>query len=456
MFGGVMTAGLAADGANTLVIEDRSEARLRATDQQSAPGTSSPAFDFTTTPSIRLQIVGRRLDWGVGGSYTFTAANIGQSDGAGVTNFGTGTTALGWHDRHLRLRIEEDGSYGSVNFAYLTPTTPAALIARVPGMAAPTVSTAFTRFTARTIDYFSSDSTLAITWTVDRRWIWNLTGGYMASGGANFQSRNLTEGGVASQRLGHGLTTLTYRFDKQNDGILSLGGRHNDTSVVADFGPLPAAGITPDAPPSAGIAAPIPLAFEGLSTDEGDASLTWRRTWSRQIDSTLQGGASVIHQRLPDTGWKPVPTGEAVLSEKFGRGGLTGTATEAVYLIPTFDFITGSVTVPITASVTSTILEHKRTYNAEVGFTKTTGLLRSGPITTATGGFNGTTLPVVTPDYLVIDGGASVTQALSHRFDVAGGFRISWQQTEGAQQAPPFTSGTVFVAFVYHEPPIHF
>lgn len=459
-----MSASLAAEGANTLIVEERTEAHLRATVPSTATIGGNPAFDFTTTPTLRLDIKQRRWDWTIGGAYTFTAADIAQPGAQQFTNFGSGTTGFSWNNRHVQMRLQEDGSYGQVNFSFLNPTS----IAPQPGAMKAATNPSVNRITTRTVLYYSSQSSLSIIGQVDRRWTLSLSGGYLTSGGVNFQSRDISEGGLAGQRLAYFLGLATYRFDKRDDGILSLGGRHNETSVVADFGPLPAAGITFDPPPSAGVAAPIPLAFDGLTTDEGDAALTWRRNWSRHIDSQLEGGASLIRQRFPETPWRPVPTGEAVLSEKFGQSGITGVAQEGVYVIPTFDFISGALIVPFTATVTATVLEHKRTYSGQLGFTKTTSLFQSPQTATANGAppvnpaANGESaaLSATTPGYTAIQGNANITQALSKRFDVAAGVNVAWQETDPQpgqpQQQQAFVSMVVLVAFVYHERAIHF
>jgi hypothetical protein len=472
MFGGVMSASLAADGANILILEERTEARIRATVPDTATnGASNPSFDFATTPALRLQIMGRHVDWTIGGSYTFTAANIGQGSLTELTNYGGATTSLGWHDRHVQIRIQEDGTYGQVNFGFLAPLT---ITPPATNQQKPPATTTLTRITPRTIEYFSSQSQLPMIWQVNRHWTLSLTAGFLISGGANFQSRNISEGGAASQRLPYGLALVTYRIDKRDDAGLSIGGRHNDTALVADFGPLPAAGITPDPPTSAGITAPIPLAFRGLTTDEGDASLTWRRNWSHYVDSMIEAGASLIQQRLaggsisvlqtPVKGWHPVPTAQITVSEKFGRGGVKGVVTEGVYLLPSFDFLSGSVIVPITATVLSNVIEHKRTYILEAGVTRTTSLLESPPSTNLGGGVNGAGVQVAAPGYTVVQGSVVATQALSKRFDLSASFHLAWQETDAqrfpgqatAQQTQPLTSMVGLVAFTYHELPIHF
>jgi hypothetical protein len=472
MFGGVMSASLAADGPNILVLDERTEARLRGTSGQAAQaangsGPTSPAIDFATSPSLRLELVGRHVDWTIGGSYTFTAANVGQGSFTELTNYGGATTAFGWHDRHVQIRLQEDATYGQVNFGFLAPLT---LTPPAQGQKV-VATTALARITPRTIGYFSSTSTLPMVWTVNRHWTLSLSLGFMISGGVNFQSRNISEGGVSGQRLPYGLALVTYRIDKRDDAAFSLGARHNDTALVADFGPLPAAGITPDAPASAGITAPIPLAFRGLTTDEGDASVTWRRNWSRFVDSMLQAGASLIRQRpgegnaltlpTPDQRWHPVPTAEVTVSEKFGRGGLKGVAMEGVYLLPSFDFISGAVITPVTGTVTTTVIEHRRTYVLDLGFTRTIPLLNSPPTSNVSGGLNGTP-QLAQPGYTVVQGGATATQALSKRFDLSAAVRLIWQQTDPQtvggqeQRTDPLVSTVVLVAFVYHEPAIHF
>jgi hypothetical protein len=464
MLSGVVSAGVAADTVTTLMVAERTEGRMRFTHPVLPNEPASPAFDFDTTPSLRLQSSGAHWDGTVGGAYTFTEANIGQTavgperaDFQSSLSLGSGLAAVGWHSKRVSIRLEEDGTYGDVNLAYLAAqqTIPA-----VPGTPPPPQATTLPRYIPAIITIFTSRSSLTATGIIDQAWSFGLAGSYAIGGGADFRSRNVSEGGQAVDRTPSGFASLTYRYGRRDNGILTVGVRHTDSVLAAD--PVVSVPGSTTMPTRTQILPTI--SGPGPTSDALEASASWHHTVSREVNSLLNLGVSFLREksvgpasvaavgRIPDTGWRPVPTGQAVLTERFGNRSLRGTATEGLYVLPALDAITGAVTLPVTAIADLRLTETTRVYLAEAGVTRTTPVF--GGNQAAAGG---TALQAFTG----VQVGASVVQALGKRFDVTGGVRLLWQFTDaqtlaGGQQIPgqELDTQVVFVSFTYHELPI--
>ncbi len=464
MLSGVVSAGVAADTVTTLIIAERTEGRMRFTHPVLVNEPNSPAYDADTTPSLRLQVEGPHWEGTLGGAYTFTEANIGQNDVGpdharfqSAQSLGSGVAGIGWHSKRARIYLEETGNYGQLNLSYLAPTQS---IPSLPGTPPPSAQpTVIPRYVPATILVLGSHTNLTMSGVLDRTWAVGFTAGYSVAGGADLRSRNISEGGLAEEYTPSAKGTLTYRFDRHDDGTLIVGGRHTQSRLAVD----PSLSVPGSLKmPTHTFVFPT-ISGPGPTSDEIDASATWRRTISREVESSVNLGGALVREEsvgpaavassgfIPDTGWIPVPTGHALLGERFGLARLRGTASEAIYAQPAVDLISGAVTFPLTGIADLSITERTRRYSAEAGLT------RAMPLTK--GNRAGLSGPVVVPSYWAVQGNVQVVQAFGKRFELSGGVRFLWQLTDaqnvGGTTVPgqEFDSQIVFVAFTYHEPP---
>lgn len=218
---------VAADLAGTLLLSDRTDARLRATQQTgavvSAQGVAPTqnsvqfGFDLSNRPDATLDARNRYWDFRVEYEPSFTLTDLEQSFDLQVLNAGAAT--IQWHDRHVRLTLSEAGSYGQFNSAYnfgltTSPGTgqngqPATMGQQTtPGVpTSPQVAPA-----PVTITFISSTTTLRTDVQADKRTAFNFGGSYIVTGGINTIAYPETYG----PRFDAG---LTYAFSRRDQAV---------------------------------------------------------------------------------------------------------------------------------------------------------------------------------------------------------------------------------------------
>jgi hypothetical protein len=167
---------LAADLAASVMLSDRTEARVR------DPGDSptGPSIDIATTPDARLILVSPRTDFTLAYTPRLTLWDVNDI-GVQPLWLHTGLARVAWHDEDTALSLEQDATYGATNFAALTfapsPEEQPTMPPRVDVIP-----------TSQIVQFESSTTTLGSR-IVGRRWDFRSHVGYQLSGGADDASR---------------------------------------------------------------------------------------------------------------------------------------------------------------------------------------------------------------------------------------------------------------------------
>jgi hypothetical protein len=177
---------VAADYAGTLDLLDRTEFRVRTTQEvDTVPGfpnntQTAVGYDLFTQPTIRARVLDRRWDFELSYAPSFTFADLEL--GFTPTILHIGDTRVGWHDRFVTVTLMQGASYGQLNGAYIAPTSTQQLVPGQPPivMAAPAPTT---------VDYLASRTTGSIGVRLDRRNLVTASGEYDVIGGTNAVSR---------------------------------------------------------------------------------------------------------------------------------------------------------------------------------------------------------------------------------------------------------------------------
>ena len=177
---------LVADYAGTLDLLDRTEVRLRTTQELAAPpglatnAVTALGLDLFTQPTIRLGVLDRRWSFGVSyaPSFTFPDLELGFTP----TILHVGDAHASWHDRDYTFALTQGASYGQLNGAYIAPQT-----AQQPIPGQPPAITATPA--PVTVDYLASRSVASIGVRLDRRNQVTASGEYDVVGGTNTASR---------------------------------------------------------------------------------------------------------------------------------------------------------------------------------------------------------------------------------------------------------------------------
>ena len=185
-----------ADIAASLAVSDRTEARLR--DPGDYP--AGPSVDLATVPEAHLLLAAPRV--GTTLAYTPRLSLFDVNDvGARPTLLDAGSLRLTWRpDDQVTLTLDEDASYGGMNFAALSfAPGPDGLPPRVDAVPAP-----------RTI-WFDSTSTTLGSRVKLRRWEFHTALTYQLSGGADASARTvipLQRGPQAEAGLAHDVSPV--------------------------------------------------------------------------------------------------------------------------------------------------------------------------------------------------------------------------------------------------------
>jgi len=177
---------LAADLATTLDLSERSEVRLRSTQQAGA--ANQLGLDVLEQPEARLYAHDRRWDLTLDYSAQLVLPDLEL--GLAPLLLQTGSVGAAWHSREWRLSINEAATYGLQNSAYLLSTQPvqsAQSTQPVPGQ--PTPVTPLATAPPATILFGSTRTTGTATYSFDRFTTMTVGGGYFLYGGLDAASQ---------------------------------------------------------------------------------------------------------------------------------------------------------------------------------------------------------------------------------------------------------------------------
>jgi hypothetical protein len=431
---------LLAQTAATLTLTDRSEARIR-TDSASPPnGAQSPGVDLETTPEARLAFTAPQWEGLADYSLVLTAPDleaIGQNSqsnpnapNTSPTALNIGTFEVGWHDRRVRLQLNESASYGVQNYGYLSGVgAPAPAAGTAMAGATPTGAPVQTRFfNPGDVNIGSSQTTLTIRATLDRRWLLIASAGYAWGGGLDSAQTQQARTGqvIPIETSPSAMVQVDYRASRIDDLRPILTVRRVDAFEAQCGTPANATATT--------------LTLCDPETNEADASMDWRRKWSRTVTGELGAGAALVNGQTNSTApyyryTHTFPTGLAILTERLEPNGQPDSLIEEVRLGPTVDLVSGLITQTLAGLATAVILDGRRTYLFDVGFSQTLPLTDPGAFT-------------------AFEGRIEVRQRLGLRFDVGVGERLVWQfQSANGGPATYETLTVSYVDLIYHEPP---
>jgi hypothetical protein len=248
---------LAADYAGTLEVAERTEARARATQQPSTPGSASlvGGVDLFAQPQLRAHVDDRRWELTLGYMPSLTLSDLEANVSPLILH--TGSAGVRWHDRSVRVTLSEDATYGTFNSANLVaptaPTTPAQL-SNAP-TAAPAGPAAAIQPTPAptTITLLATRTALSTSAQTDRRTLLSAGIAYLDTGGADASSRPLLPENYGPRAD----ASLSYSVSRRDQLVTSAFGQAatftgvtcTTTGAVA-VNPLPGTAATPGVAPS--------------------------------------------------------------------------------------------------------------------------------------------------------------------------------------------------------------
>ena len=295
----IATAVLAADYAATLDLSDRSEVRVRSTQELTAPAgqpltppLAPLSIDLYTQPQARLHVGDRVWEWVV----LYTPWLMLPDIELGVTPqfYQVGGTSVALHDRLVRVMVGEDASYGLVNSAYLSP---AQAVAGQP----PTIQPAAPPATLL-LDSSRTYATASV--RASRLALFTAGVEYLLSGGADAASRAV----VPDQSGPHAWASLDYDVTRR-DRLTTFASVQR-----SDFGTSPCATVAGEA--SGALCAP--------QDDLALAEETLTHKVSQAVALSLGAGGAVASDRLSgDVPYNTVffPVADAALRVRFGHEG---------------------------------------------------------------------------------------------------------------------------------------
>lgn len=423
---------LPAQTAATLTLTDRSEARVR-TDSAATPGQPTAGVDLETTPEARLAFTAPQWEGLADDSLVLTAPDLELlgSPQSSPTALNIGTFEVGWHDRRVRLQLNESAIYGEQNYGYLStigaPTpTPGTATAGATPTGAP-VQTRF--FNPGDVHVGSSQTMLTTRATLDRRWLLIGSIGYAWGGGLDSAQTQIARTGqvIPIETSPSAMAQVDYRLSRLDDLRPIVAARRVDA-----FNAQCAAPLTP-------IVTTAALKTCDPETNEADASMDWLRKWSRTVTGELGAGAALVRDRTDTNApytTRPFPTGLAILTERFESNGQPDSLIEEVRLGPTVDLVSGLVTQTLAGLASAVILDGRRTVLLDAGFSQT--------------------LPPSDPGaFTALEGRVEARQHLGLRFDVGAGERLVWQHqsASGSLLAAHEILTVSYVDLIVHEPP---
>jgi hypothetical protein len=302
----LLALALATAMAGEFTLTDRSEVRLR------QPGVNPPdtSLDIETAPEARLALGSRRVECGLAYTPRLTLFDVNVV-GVDPVILHAGEARAAWHDRRIRLTLDEIASYGRMNFASLTPTS--------GSQGAPQRVDVIP--TSRVLTFESSTTTLTSRMALPR-WVLGSAVGYQLSGGADADTRAV----LPLQYGPLGELTADRSLSHLDDAITTLAG----SEATFTSGPE----------------------LVLVEADEG-----WRHAWTRTTETRLTLGASEARTRASPAGphsFETDPVAEADLRQRFLAEGDRVDAQCSVRLGPVVNRLLGVVDERVQGTVGAT------------------------------------------------------------------------------------------------------
>jgi hypothetical protein len=343
----IATALVAAQLAGTFEVLDRTDVRLRSTEQiggpqqavgfgGTAPQTTTLAVDLSTIPTARVRLRSRRMELAFSYSPMLTAPDVTEGQPPIVLHAGTAT--LAWHGRFWTVSLSETASYGEMNSALLQqpaqlPGQPVQVqVAPQPG----------------SIHFGSSSTDLLVTTTEIRRLTLSAGAGYFLSGGLDAPSRD----SLPLQQSPRANASAAYRIGR-TDNVT--------TSATASRVEFQRGTFTP---PAGGPQLPC-----APQADIGQVLVGFRHALSPSAALSLGAGlGAAAYRDTPDLPYtaRVYPAANGSYTRAVQRDKLA----VAVGLSPTADARTGTVNEAVQASAT---LEDRPTGRLSLRMTATAG-----------------------------------------------------------------------------------
>jgi hypothetical protein len=259
---------LAADLAASMALSDRTETRLR----QPGDAAAARSLDVTTAPEARLVVASPRTGCTLAYAPQLTLWDV-NNVGARPLWLNAGSARIDWRDGNTRLSLEQDASYGAMNFAALAfPPGQGGTPPRVDVIPSPQI-----------VEFESSSTTLGSR-IEGPRWEFHSTVGYQVSGGADAAARSI----IPRQQGPLGEGVVTYATSPVDHLATTVTGA--ETTFSSD---------------------PEIVLAEG---DEG-----WKHLWSAFTDTELRLGVSEARVRTSPSApssWVTHPVAEAGLEQR--------------------------------------------------------------------------------------------------------------------------------------------
>ncbi len=411
-----LVSGIHADLAGTLTVTDRTEVRLRVYQGETVPGV-----DAVNAPGLRLDVVtGERVSYSLGYFPMFTLEDM--EEGLQPLIFQTVSTGMSWRvTPRFRLSLGEDGSYGSQNYSFLTPTAAPTAVPGAPPASTPTLQLLPG---AETLLYGSSRSSVSMQYQAARHLQITLTPTYFVGGGLDAASREAIPRQNAP-RVELGIAALVDRRDSLTTSMDAT-----DTSFTARQ-----CDPTTGGDPTAISLALTPYATCKPHNDLANVSEIWRRQLGRTDNLAIGAGVTGAHVKLDPGGERNVlfPTAAVTLIHRFhADDGTHGELTADVRVAPIIDVRFGTIDQRAQAVLGCKWKGVRATYTLGVGATQSLPPSEAGAVT-----------------FIGVSGEALYAIGTDKRFDFGGGYRGAWQTQ---QPESPFFSNVFYAVFVYHEP----
>jgi hypothetical protein len=404
-----------ADYAATLDVSDRSEARLRSTQQLSAaPGATVAqsvvlGLDLMTTPRVVLHLSDRVWDWTL--SYTPSVLAPDLELGLQPLVYQNASATVAWHDRLARVMVGQDAGYGQQNSGYLVPPQASPGQPTTPTVLQPTAAPV-------TLNYGSAHTYVLGSLRLGRRSIVSAGVDYLLSGGIDDASRAVTP-------LSYGpRASATFSYTLSRVDTLLTTGSFQHTDFTATTCVLPAG----ETPPPSGMCTP--------RVSLGLAEETFSHRWSRVVSMTVGAGAAA--EGVQSTSEFPVsfslaPLADASVAMRFGHEG-TGELRLTAHLGPFVNILNGVVDESLLGEVS---------------------LLYplSGRVALRCKVMGGQTIPSTAPAAAtLVSGDLEVDYHVTRAVDLALGERGFWQDEVGLGT---YFSTFGFAAVTVHPPLLH-
>ncbi len=416
---------LLADYAGYVDASDRSEIRIRTTQQLTNPGapagTPEPAAQFGvdayTEPALRLRLTNRRFEFTFAYLPSLTVTDLEEGSGAQAQILQNGHIGVAWRaDRQVTITVAEDGTYGLYNSANVGAVPIGATGAATAGGAAPTPGQAPTPVAGaptpppapmtganltplqaapqpKTITLVASHTGADVGVQVDRQVNFAVRGGYFTAGGLG----DTSQFALPLQYGPAGVATLNYALSRRDFSITSAGASVTQFTSLPCFGLYGVGSLTALCRPRDQIA---------------QFSQGFQHAFERKTAFTAQGGIAFVRMRNDDDQpYRAVWFPTALMSVVHREGPKGARISELdLQLVPVINAFSGAL----------------------ANFLQLQGLLTeplAHNVLLRVAGGGAQTIPTEGPTAAtIVQGGVEVDFAINKQLDLGVGERAYWQR----------------------------